>query len=104
MRGDKDELEEVYCEGHANSLFALHVERRFLGTVIKRSLKNIQKFIENFIYTTYQGFGIIMWLLIVAISPLVGLYLFSTLPFPLNAMLAFGVTFGFVCVSRSQWK
>jgi len=58
----------------------------------------------DLIYRTYQGFGIILWLVIVGIAPLGFLWLIISVPFPFNTALAFGVAFGFVCVSRSRWR
>lgn len=58
----------------------------------------------DFFYMTYQGFGIILWLTVFAMLPLVALTLFVFAPLPIKIALAFAGIFGFSCVTRSRWK
>lgn len=120
MRGDKNELEDVSVEAsQSNTLRSdnspLRVEPcetsmgiRLLARMAKviacKTLIKIAEIIEGFVYRTYQGFGIILWLAVIGAIPMGFLWLIVSLSHPWNMALAFGAAFGFVCVSRSRWR
>ena len=102
VRGDKDELENVSLTPSPSD-FRYHLggdgrNRRQswrAWDVGIASLTKVVRWFSDFIYRTYQGAGIIFWLLVIAFSPLPFLYLLLTVPFPYNTVIMMFAVVGY---------